>query len=271
MSNPDVQKNGFTFVELAIVMVILGLLTAGITVGNNLMKQAALRSFMRQVDETRSAIHLFRLRYQAFPGDMKDATAYWPVAGGTGSDSVCYEIDSTTLADPRATCNGNGSQRIDEVSSSYADNWVYAERFRLWQHLSNAGMISGQFTGRTGPAHNWHRMPGQNLPSTSMTGNALNIVYKKFGMDAGQNFSNIFNENFHLISLVSESLPPPFTAAELALIDTKLDDGKPATGKIFSFKATSTWGPGCATSDDPVTALYDITNPDQVCGFRMRL
>jgi hypothetical protein len=46
--------------------------------------------------------------------------------------------------------------------------------------------------------------------------------------------------------------------------DTKLDDGKPTSGKFYAYKRTSTLMPNCAT-DDTVTATYDLTNTSATC------
>ena len=132
---------GFTLLELSIVLVIIGLLIGGIFVGQSLIHNAQLNAVITEFTRYQTAVQSFKQQYQALPGDMNNATSFWGVAGGTGSDTTCMNTVSTTAA----TCNGNG----DEVIGTSVVTWD--ETFRAWQHLATAKMIEGFYAGNPVP------------------------------------------------------------------------------------------------------------------------
>jgi prepilin-type N-terminal cleavage/methylation domain-containing protein len=92
-------KNGFSLVELSIVLVLVGLLVAAVTVGSNMIERATLNKVIKDIDKFKTASAMFKEKYFDLPGDLKDATMYW----GTAADCAVAQADGTTL-----TCNGNG-------------------------------------------------------------------------------------------------------------------------------------------------------------------
>jgi len=65
-------QSGFTLVEVAIVLVIIGLLVGGILKGQEMIKNAKVKNFTKQADELRAAVNTYRDRYRIFPGDDND-------------------------------------------------------------------------------------------------------------------------------------------------------------------------------------------------------
>lgn len=122
-------EGGFTLVELAIVIVIIGFIIAGITAGASLVKQAQLRSVITDYNNYQVAYNSFLGRYVAIPGDFNRAFAYWPDTSGTNS-----------CGDASATCIGDGNGLID-----YSVN----EGRKAWRHLVLAGMISANVPAMT--------------------------------------------------------------------------------------------------------------------------
>ena len=66
------KQGGFTLVELAIVMVIIGLLIGGILKGQELIKNAAISATAAQIKAFESAFVTFEDIYQAKPGDFAE-------------------------------------------------------------------------------------------------------------------------------------------------------------------------------------------------------
>ena len=106
------KKSGFTLVELAIVIVVIGLLVGGVLQGQELIKQANIRSQIAQFEDINRATFTFRAKYNALPGDMNNATSFW-------GDLI--DIDNPTIG-TTATCNGNGDGIIYATPAEYSCN-----------------------------------------------------------------------------------------------------------------------------------------------------
>ena len=90
------NEGGFTLVELAIVMIIIGLLIGGILKGQELINNARVSSSVTQIKGAEAAINTFRDKYAALPGDIANAAARLPNCG-----AVCASA-------PVAPTLGNG-------------------------------------------------------------------------------------------------------------------------------------------------------------------
>jgi prepilin-type N-terminal cleavage/methylation domain-containing protein len=76
------SEAGFTLVELAIVMIIIGLLIAGVLKGQALIANARVTSTVAQNKAIDAAISTFRDTYAALPGDIQNAGAKLPNCAG---------------------------------------------------------------------------------------------------------------------------------------------------------------------------------------------
>ena len=144
------MKKGFSIVELSIVLVIIGLLIGAVLAGKELIRQSKIQSVIKEANLYKTAIATFYLKYDALPGDMPNAVSYWGKRAGTwvdGVDNDCATLPHGTEPYRTETCNGNGDGRIGE-----ADTTNYHEWFRIWQHLKNAELITGEYTGVPGAA-----------------------------------------------------------------------------------------------------------------------
>ena len=63
------QTTGFTLVEMAIVVLIVGSLVALILQGQELIRSARVRSLTAQQSAISTAVFGFQDRYRALPGD----------------------------------------------------------------------------------------------------------------------------------------------------------------------------------------------------------
>ncbi|MBY0355225.1 MAG: prepilin-type N-terminal cleavage/methylation domain-containing protein [Rickettsiales bacterium] len=254
------KNKGFSLLELSIVLVIIGLLASGVMVGQSLVKAAEIRSVMADMDKLQTAIYTFREKYMAIPGDMRNATAFWGFAAGTtGNDAACQNTYSTNAR----TCNGNGDGRIEHN----AVNW--GERFRALQHLANAGLLEGSYTGRDGSATPGDPLDANftiadvNVPSCKKAGCLLRLENKPTTVgDVNWYDSPSFN---YIIAGTASAVANTFKPEEAWKIDTKLDDGKPGTGIVFVNKPGGTWAPLCATTDVSATAAYNLTHTSEAC------
>jgi prepilin-type N-terminal cleavage/methylation domain-containing protein len=113
------KEGGFTLVEIAIVLVIIGLLLGGILKGQEMITQAKIKNVIADVSGVSAAMYGYQDRYRALPGDDKAAPGRW-----TGS------------ATPSGGTLGNG---VIEGKWTAAN----AEATIFWDHLRRAGFVSG--------------------------------------------------------------------------------------------------------------------------------
>jgi hypothetical protein len=247
------------------VLVIIGLLIGGIFVGQSLIHNAQLNAVITEFNRYQTAVRSFQQQYQALPGDMNNATSFWGSAGGTGSDTTCAAVVSTTPA----TCNGNGDGVIN-ISNAVGWEWL-----RFWQHLANAKMIEGAYTGTGNPysavqASNT-ATPNVNVPPSRYGSNAgwsiLNAVRNNLGGIGNSEFSITDYGTGHVFMLGAPSggwmtESPVLTPKDAWAIDKKIDDGKPAAGNVIAM-----WWGTCSTaaSAADLTGTYKLSTTTGVC------
>lgn len=244
------QRVGFSLVELSIVLVILGLLTGGILAGQSLIRASELRAVSTEASRLVTATQSFRDKYFAIPGDMKTATKFWTALSVT-SDADCQAIAATGAA----TCNGNGDGNVTQYVVPYDENT------RIWQHLANAGLIEGSYTGTYDTGY----LAGTNAPRTKLAGSGCWFANSmgqfvgntiQFAGNWGSYFGNYCNGH-HM------------SAEEAWNIDTKMDDGRPSQGRVYGFKGdatdTCTNRANLAAATADADATYSLTNPGKHC------
>lgn len=235
-------------------------------VGKDLIKSAEIRSVIKDIETYRTAVNTFKLKYNCLAGDCPNATAYFGVQDPT--PATCQITASADML----TCDGNGNGKVD----------VGYEIFRFWQHLANAGLIAGKFTGVvTSGGVSWRSSVGINCPKTAIS--------DKVGFSFGyQDYSaltsvNAYSMNYgNMFWLGQESsgvtLGGAFTPTEALAIDQKIDDGKPGKGYILPRSITDAyaqtnipWGSAnaCTTSVDykDYDGDYKTSVDQKVCSF----
>ncbi len=114
-------SQGFTLVELAIVLVVVGLVSAGVLIGQHVINGAKIKNTISQMRSYETAVNIFELKYHALPGDMKHPEL--------------FNFDAVSSSE-----RGNGLLTADET---------HDENKKFWRHLSQAKLIDGGFDGTT--------------------------------------------------------------------------------------------------------------------------
>src|SRR5262245_65752462 len=108
------KETGLTLVEIAIVLVIIGLLLGGILKGQEMITQAKIKNVIADMSGVSAAMYGYQDRYKSLPGDDKNANTRWGASAGDGDGIVVGKWTDTTK-----------------------------ESVFFWDHLRRAGFISG--------------------------------------------------------------------------------------------------------------------------------
>lgn len=124
------QQSGFTLVEIAIVLVIIGLLLGGVLKGQELINSAKSKAVISDFRNTATMIAAYQDRFRALPGDDKTASTHLNM----GSASSAASSSGT------ASGNGDGDGTIESPWNSTTST---EESALAWQHLRLANLASG--------------------------------------------------------------------------------------------------------------------------------
>ncbi len=179
------KEKGFTLVEIAIVLVIIGLLIGGILKGQQMIRNAKAKRLYKMADELRVAWNTFYDKYNQIPGDEN-------INGIPEGESG----------------NGDGDGIIDS-----------GEQGAVFEDLSKAGLISGDYDGSNFPKHPF--------------GGEVRIVWANVNGSGYKHWIRFMNV--------------PWDIAQQ--IDMKYDDGKYDSGSIQANEEYQ-------KSNDPINYFY---------------
>lgn len=117
------KQMGFTLVEIAIVLVIIGLLLGGVLKGQELINSAKVKNLANDFRSISSFVYAYQDRFRALPGDDPNVANH--VAGGTAATTP-----AASLANARINGNWNSVTTTDES-------------YLFWQHVRLAGLATG--------------------------------------------------------------------------------------------------------------------------------
>ncbi len=156
------KQFGFTLVEIAIVLVIIGLLLGGVLKGQEIINNARARNIENEFNSIKAAIYTYQDRYRAFPGDDKKADRFTDIATCPASN-LCGD--------------SNG-----KIAGAYDSTTANDESRLFWLHLRNAGLIAGATDDQDQPNNVFGGLIGI---STTLSGAGVTISGVYIG------FSNI--------------------------------------------------------------------------------
>ncbi len=195
------RQSGFTLVEIAIVLVIIGLLLGGILKGQEMITQAKIKNVVNDFNGITAAVNSYQDRYRALPGDDLNASGRW--AGSTSGDGN-GQLCTGACASPPVSPNLYNNAVITTAGA--------AEVNLFWWHLRLAGFVGGTTAAGAGS-------------SASQPSNAANGI---MGVQTG---GMGFTSNI----VCSSNLPDKIGIA----VDTQMDDSSSTTGQIRGLLQTS--------------------------------
>ncbi len=240
------RQGGFSLVELAIVLIIIGLIVGGVLKGQDLIESARVNAIQTQLNEIRVASSNFTNKYDNLPGDTPDPDLF-------GAD------DATA---------GGGNGRIDNGERLNTDITA-SESVAFWYHLVQSGLLGGVDLNCTdfgdpttcddmGPGDGFQARIGglftirwDDMEDTSLPSNHWIVLGRADDSDT-------LNDDAVL------------TPTQLRTIDQRSDDGRPNTGLVVGRGDNG-------ASTDPINCVisgeneYTPNDLDAACyaGFRL--
>ena len=277
MRKINLQK-GFTLVELAIVMTIIGLLIGGILKGQELMQNARITSTVSQVKSYSAAVTTFKDMYQATPGDMLNAgTRLVGCPGVSGAGCNPFVVAAPTVGTAGDTIVGTsnwsaawGAPATTSTGGNTGAVNVDGERYLFWAHLLLSNLIGGINADGLGAATAFAfgvTNPAAKIGGGFVVGYDTGVIGPGSTQPANTGISGTI-----LVQTASPTTALSTTAGALPLaplraaqVDRKMDDGRPATGYVQAYGVAAS----CFTS--AATLVFNETISTTDCGLMYRI
>lgn len=225
------NQSGFTLIEIAIVLVIIGLLLGGVLKGQELINSAKVKNFATDFRNIPLFIYGYQDKYKALPGD--DAAVATTHLGAN--------VNGVAVATATTPAGGIGNGAINGAWNSTTQT---DESVLFWQHVRLAGLAAGPTAAPGNAAAVQTFVPqnadgghigitsGANTPVTGLTGTYIVCSSNILGKYAKQ-------------------------------LDVTLDDGATDAGSVRVI-ANQTWDQAAAVASVALGAIADAT-PYTVC------
>lgn len=232
--HPASAKSGFTLLELAIVIVIVALIVAGVIMGRDMIQGAEIRAAITEIQKYQTAARTFQSKYGGIPGDLKS------------SDAIALGMEPR-VSHGTGVNNNNG---VIESSSDDTNNESTTvpghEAMLFWRDLSFANLVNGEFktaTDQVVPAlaggETAKDQVNKYLPKLS----GLSVSWVTIYSSLGTNYFQVAEIN--QINSGAYVMDYGITAQTSNNMDQKMDDSLPISGIVRGARSTSTLATEC--------------------------
>lgn len=219
------KQAGFTLVEIAIVLVIIGLLLGGVLKGQELINSAKVKNLANDFRQVPLFIYGYQDKYKRLPGDD-------PNVGGASSR---FGANIGTLATTPGTV-GNGV-----IEGAWDSTTLTDESALFWQHVRLANLASGS----------------TDFTNTSTASLPTNAEGGPFGIQMATPIAGMTGSYFACSGGI------PFAFAQQ--LDTTMDDGVGTTGTVRAVLNATATNSAAGAPVAPVAVAYSSGNSYKVC------
>jgi prepilin-type N-terminal cleavage/methylation domain-containing protein len=230
----DNADAGFSLVELAVVLIIIGVIVAGVLKGQDMIASAKLNGVQTQINAIRVAVNTFQEKYGGLPGDIDPQ-----------SETMVPGFATATNTDDGTSTRNNGEIEGVRLSGA-AGGAAVSEATLFWQHLRGANLLSGITIDTTGPG-----VTTTADALKSQVGGIFSISYDGAFNGIAGNWIELGTADAAGTTNGGALLSP----VQMHSLDVKMDDGLPNTGIVGGRDGTISVTGACSTGSS-TTSLY---------------
>lgn len=268
------RVSGFTLVELSIVILIIGILVAGITGGAKLIEQAELRGVIADMKRYEVSLREFQLQYDALAGDFKNAAAFFTGCTTTNSH-----------------CGGNGDRVIEfNLGNVLLGVGTGDEAVRVFRHLYLAGIVAD--AGTLLPPANYSDFDSLTsegyFPKSKISGSSYVITTSTPGVGNsavnmscynGTVFTHPWTSTEKVTSIqiwgtnsggIADNCKGGVEPAKAYQIDKKIDDASDSSGTITGATTGIVRTKDGATAGCVTGSAYNVSTTGPICVLAMK-
>ncbi len=214
------KSNGFTLIEIAIVLVVIGLLLGGVLKGQELIGNTKVKAYAADFRNIPVALYGYQDRLKALPGD---------------DPNVVSHLAGATKAQMPVSSQGNGV-----IDGPWDTTDSTNESCLFWQHVRLAGLAPGPTT--------------VDCTSANSTYVPRNTNGGRIGIQSNKGLVTITGQIPGTYVVCSNNIPGEFVSR----LDALLDDGDPQTGAVRAILQSAAPGPPSSStvvSDNPANVF----------------
>jgi prepilin-type N-terminal cleavage/methylation domain-containing protein len=204
------ESTGFTLIEVAIVLVVIGLLLGGVLKGQELIGNTKVKAYAADFRNVPVALYGYQDRFKALPGDDPNVVSH--LAGATKALMPASAQGNGVIDGPWDTTDGTNESCL------------------FWQHVRLANLAPGPTNVDCSSANSTY------LPRNTNGG--------RIGIQSNTGLATITGQIPGTYVVCSNNIPGQYVSQ----IDTLLDDGDPQTGSVRAILQSAAPGPPSSAS-----------------------
>lgn len=259
------KKSAFSLIELSIVLIIIGLLIAGVTGGASLIKSSELRAAISEARGYAVAVNGFFAQYNALPGDYKTPIAGSSYAGSTNGENskIQYYASDTSAYTSESVVAWNQLIATGTIDSTLALTYTAVSTAQTVGTMMPSSKIKFagwhfDYRNNVGAANNYESPTGTAEGAAAAAANQNVVVLTPPTTAWSSTTASLVNGTTNLAYTTAAT--GALTGPDALSIDTKVDDGLANAGRVRGLNPGLASTNGCYVISASANATYVVSS-----------